>query len=138
MTKSTKTKIYYWLLKGGGIGISALLPLWVVFDKFPVWVENHGAGKTIGAGGLIGAIIVLVIFRKTVIGYLKEKFNVNHTPPILIWIVCLAITYGLIFLIKFLYDLSLVLWMGLLGSVIGTMLTFTGEIFFKDEEEEDK
>ena len=51
-----------------------------------------------------------------------------------IWIVCLAITYGLMFIVKFLYDLSIVLWMGLIGSVIGSMLTFAGETFFGEED----
>ena len=134
MKKPTKSNIFYWLLKGGGIGISAVMPLWVVLEKFPLWVETHGTGRSVGAGGIIGIIIVLVIFRKTIIGYFKEKFKVSHTPPMAVWIVCLAITYGLMFIVKFLYDLSIVLWMGLIGSVIGSMLTFAGETFFGEED----
>ena len=130
----TKRNLFYWLLKGGGIGISAILPLWVVLEKFPLWVETHGVGRSVGAGGIIGAIIVLVIFRKTVMGYLKEKFKLSHTPPMTVWIVCLAITYGLMFLVKFLYDLSLVLWMGLIGSVVGTLFTLAGETLFGEED----
>ena len=134
MKKLTKSKLFYWLLKGGGIGVSAALPLWVVLEKFPLWVETHGVGRSIGTGGIIGIIVVLVIFRKTVMGYVKEKFKLSHTPPITVWIVCLVITYGLMFLVKFLYDLSLVLWMGLLGSIIGTLLTFAGETIFGEED----
>ncbi len=134
MTKPTKSKVFYWLLKGGGVGISAVLPLWVVLEKFPLWVENHGAGRSIGVGGIIGAIILLGVFRKTIIGYLKEKYKVSHTPPVVVWIVCLVVTYALMYLVKFLYDLSLVLWMGLLGSIIGTMLTFAGETIFGGED----
>ena len=130
----TKRNLFYWLLKGGGIGISAAMPLWAVLNKFPIWIETHGAGRSIGAGGIIGIIIVLVIFRKSIMGYFEEKFGLGHTPPVLIWGVSLAITYGLMFVVKFLYDLSLVLWMGLIGSVIGTLLTFTGEIFFGEED----
>ena len=136
MKKPTKSNIFYWLLKGGGIGISAAMPLWVVLEKFPLWVETHGTGRSVGAGGIIGIIIVLVIFRKTIIGYFKEKFKVSHTPPMAVWIVCLAITYGLMFMVKFLYDLSIVLWMGLIGSVIGAILTFAGEAFFGEEDKE--
>lgn len=140
MKKPTKNNLLYWLLKGVGIIISALLPIWVVFEKFPLWAETHGTGKTIGMGGLIGATILIVIFRKTVIGYLKEKLNLNHTPPLMMWIVSLIVTYTLIYIIKFLYDLALVLWMGLLGSVIGTLFTFAAEILFGNEREkvEDK
>lgn len=134
MKKPSKNNIFYWLLKGGGIAISAALPLWVVLEKFPVWVETQGTARSIGTGGIIGTIIVLVIFRKTIIGYLKEKLKVSHTPPMTIWIVCLAITYGLMFIVKFLYDISIVLWMGLIGSVVGAMLTFAGETFFGEED----
>lgn len=134
MQKTTKNKLFYGLFKWGGTGISAALPLWVVLDKFPLWVEDYGTGKSLSVGGIIGAIIALVIFRKTIIGYLKEKIKITHTPPMAIWIVFLAITYGLISVVKFLYDLTLVLWMGLIGSVVGTMLTFAGETFFKEEE----
>lgn len=134
MKLKTKRNLIYWLFKGGGMGISAALPLWVVLEKFPLWVDTHGVARSIGAGGIIGIIVVLVIFRKTVMGYLKEKFKLSHTPPMTIWIICLVITYGLMTLVKFLYDLSLVLWMGLIGSIVGTLLTLAGETLFGEEE----
>lgn len=135
MKKTTQNNIFYWLLKGGGIGISAALPLWVVLEKFPLWVETHGAGRSVGAGGIIGLVIAAVIFRKTIIGYFKEKLKVTHTPPIAFWIVGLIITYSLMFIVKFLADVSTVLWMGLIGSTIGSILTFAGETFFGKEED---
>ena len=134
MKKLTKNKIFYGLFKWGGVGISAALPLWVVLEKFPLWVETHGGGRSVGTGGIIGGIIALVIFRDAVIGYFKEKFKNIHTPKITGWLVALAITYTLLYICKFLYDLSLVLWMGLLGAVIGTLLTFAGETIFGEEE----
>lgn len=133
MKKPTKYKIFYGLFKWGGVGISAALPLWVVLEKFPVWVETHGAGRSLGTGGVVGGIIALVIFRDAVVGYLKEKFKIGHAPKITGWIVALIITYALLYISKFLYDLSLVLWMGLLGAVIGTLLTFAGETIFGEE-----
>ena len=138
MKKPTKNKIFYWLLKGGGIGISAALPIWVILEKFPLWIDTHGTGKSIGVGSIVGIIVLLVIFRKTIIGYLKEKVKITHTPPIVMWIVSLAVTYGLMYIVKFLYDFSLVLWMGLLGSVVGTLMTFAGETIFGSTEEETK
>ena len=134
MKKLTKNKIFYGLFKWGGVGISAALPLWVALNKFPLWVETHGVGRSLGTGGIIGVIIVLVIFRDTVIGYLKEKLKLGHAPKITRWVVALIITYVLLYIGKFLYDLSLVLWMGLLGSVIGTLLTFAGETIFGEED----
>ena len=134
MKKPTKSNVLYWLLKGGGIGISALLPLWVVIEKFPLWVETHGVGRSIGTGGIIGILIVLVIFRDTVIGYIKEKFKIGHAPKLTWWIVGLVIIYSLLYIVKFLADLAMVMWMGLFGSIIGAMLTFAGEIFFGEED----
>lgn len=134
MKKPTKSNVLYWLLKGGGIGISALLPLWVVIEKFPLWVETHGVGRSIGTGGILGILIVLIIFRDTVMGYIKEKFKIGHAPKLTWWIVGLVIIYSLLYIVKFLADLAMVMWMGLFGSVIGTMLTFAGEIFFGEEE----
>lgn len=134
MKKLTKSKIFYGLFKWGGVGISAALPLWVVLEKFPLWVETNGVGRSLGTGGIIGGIIALVIFKDAVIGYLKEKFKVGHAPKITGWFVALIITYVILYIGKFLYDLSLVLWMGLLGSVIGTLLTFAGETIFGEED----
>jgi hypothetical protein len=126
--------VSFWLFKGSGIGFSALLPLWAVFNKFPLWVENYGVGRSLGTGGIIGIIIVLIIFRDTVIGYIKDKFKIAHAPKLKWWIVGLIIVYSLLYIVKFLSDLAMVLWMGLFGSIIGTLLTFAGEIFFGEEE----
>jgi hypothetical protein len=134
MKKPTKSNVFYWLLKGSGIGISAALPLWAVFNKFPLWVENYGVGKSLGTGGIIGIIIALIIFRDTVIGYIKEKFKIGHAPKLTWWIVGLIIVYGLLYIVKFLSDLALVMWLGLFGSIVGTLLTFAGEIFFGEVE----
>lgn len=134
MKKPSKNNIFYGLCKWGGTGVSALMPLWVVFDKFPLWVENHGVGKSLGTGGILGIIIMLVIFRDTVIGYIKEKFKIGHAPKLAWWIVGLVIIYSLLYIVKFLADLALVMWMGLFGAIIGTMMTFAGEIFFGEEE----
>ena len=134
MKKPTKSNVFYWLLKGSGIGISAALPLWAVFNKFPLWVENYGVGKSLGTGGIIGIIIALIIFRDTVIGYIKEKFKIGHAPKLTWWIAGLIIVYALLYIVKFLYDLALVMWLGLFGSIVGTLLTFAGEIFFGEED----
>ena len=133
MKKPTRSNVFYWLLKGGGIGISALMPLWVVFEKFPLWVENHGVGRSLGTGGIIGIIIALVIFKDTVMGYIKEKFKLGHAPKLTWWIAGLIIIYALLYIVKFLADLAMVMWMGLFGAIIGTLMTFAGEILFGEE-----
>lgn len=134
MKKPTKNKIFNGILKWGGVGVSAAFPLWAVIEKFPLWVETHGVGRSIGTGGIIGGIIALVIFRDAIVAYFKEKFKNIHTPKITWWIVALIITYVLLYICKFLSDLSLILWMGLLGSVIGTLMTVAGDTIFGEEE----
>lgn len=135
MKKLPKNKIFYGVFKWGGVGISAALPLWAVFNKFPLWVENYGVGKSLGTGGIIGIIIALIIFRDTVIGYIKEKFKIGHAPKQTWWLAGLIIVYALLYIVKFLYDLAMVMWMGLFGSIVGALMTFAGEIFFSEEEE---
>jgi uncharacterized membrane protein len=48
----------------------------------------------------------------------------------LIWIVMLIISYVFLFLAQFLKDMTSIFWMGLLGSGIGTFLTFIAECAF--------
>lgn len=133
MKKPTKNNVYYGLFKWGGTGISALMPLWVVFEKFPLWVENNGVVRSLSTGGIIGIIIALIIFRDTVMGYIKEKFKIGHAPKLTWWLAGLAIVYGLLYIVKFLTDLAMVLWMGLFGAIVGTLMTFAGEILFGEE-----
>ena len=134
MKKPSKNNIFYGLCKWGGTAIYAALPLWAVWEKFPTWIETHGVGKSLGTGGIVGIIVLLVIFRDTVIGYIKEKLKIGHAPKMSWWIAGLIIVYSLLYIVKFLADLAMVLWMGLFGALIGTLMTFAGEVLFGEEE----
>ena len=134
MKKPTKNNIFYGLFKWGGAAIYAALPLWAVWEKFPNWVETHGVGKSLGTGGIVGIIVLLVIFRDTVIGYIKEKVKIGHAPKMAWWLAGLIIVYSLLYIVKFLSDLAMVLWMGLFGALMGTLMTFAGEVLFGEEE----
>lgn len=134
MKKPTKNNIFYGLFKWGGVAVYAALPLWAVWKIFPNWVETHGVGKSLGTGGIVGIIVLLVIFRDTVIGYIKEKLKIGHAPKMAWWIAGLIIVYSLLYIVKFLTDLAMVLWMGLFGAIIGTLMTFAGEVLFGEEE----
>ena len=138
MKKETKRKALYWGFKGGGIVSACAFPLWAIFEKFPIWTETHGAGTSIGVGGIIGLLVILVVFRKTIFNYLKERLTVKHAPPITIWVVLIIISYILMFVNKFLYDISTVFWMGLVGSGLGTFLTFIGDSKFGKPKVEEK
>ena len=130
----TKRNIAYWGLKVASIFISCLFPVIAICDKFPVWTESYGVGRSIGTGGILIAIVLLVIFRKTVFDFIKERLKLNHTPPLVVWIVMLIIGYALLYVCKFLTDIILVFWMGLLGCGLGTILTMVAEICFGKEQ----
>jgi O-antigen ligase len=116
-----------------------LFPLWAIAEKFPIWTETHGSGRSLGAGGIIGLTVLLIIFRKTVFDFIKSKIKINHAPPIVIWLILILVAYTLMFLNKFLYDITTVFWMGFIGCTIGTGLTFVSEHFFgKKEEKKDE
>ena len=128
---TTKRKVVYWVLKVASVIISCVFPLIAICDKFPIWTENYGAGRSIGTGGILIAIVLLVIFRKTVFDYLKDKLKLKHAPPIVVWIVMLIIAYVLLGVSRFITDIILVFWMGLLGCGLGTILTMVAEICFE-------
>lgn len=115
-----KRKIWYWGLKSAGVVSSCLFPLFAIYEHFPMWVETSGAGKSLGSGLIIGAMVLIAVFRKTVFSYLGEKLKGKNAPPITIWIVLLISAYLLAYINSFLLDLITVLWMGLLGCGIGT------------------
>lgn len=132
--KKPTPKTLYWLCKVLSFIVSVGLPVWVVINKFPLWVATHGVTRSVGAGGIIIAIIVAVALRDQVFGYMKQRFKIGHAPKITGWVVGLIIVYSLMFIVKFLYDISQVLWMGFIGSIVGTLLTLSGEIFFNENE----
>ena len=134
MTVEKRNKILYFVFKFGGILVSCFLPIWAIYEKFPIWTESHGASRTVGMGMILTMFVFLIIFRKTILQYLKDKFKINHAPPITIWIVLLIVSYMLLYIAKFLLDLTTVLWMGMIGCAIGNVFTYTGEHFFGKKE----
>lgn len=133
--KAKKSKAIYYLLKMASVIVACALPLWGIFEKYPLWVDTHGSARSIGVGGLLGIIVLLVIFRRTVFGWLKEKWKLKYAPPITVWIAMIIVSYTLMFVGKFLYDITTICWMGLIGSALGGVLTFIGENFFGVEED---
>ena len=133
-TEKKKNNKIYWALKIGGVIISCILPIWAILEKFPMWTNDHGTGKSIGIGAILAIIVILIICRKAVFKFLNDKLKLNHAPPIIVWLVMLVISYILIFISNFLRDLTVVLWMGLIGCALGNVLTYVGENFFAEED----
>jgi hypothetical protein len=80
-------------------------------------------------GIILIAFVLLVIFRKTVFDFVRDKLDLKHAPPLAIWIVMLLISYILVFIGEVMLDMTTVFWMGLIGCIIGTLLTYISERF---------
>lgn len=132
-----KRKIKYWVCKVLSIIISCGLPIYAVWEHFPIWTISHGTARSLGVGGIICLIVLLIIFRKAVFNYLRDKAKLNHAPPVVIWLVMLIISYVLLYISNFIQDLTTVFWMGLVGCAIGSVLTYIAENWYGKKEDAD-
>lgn len=124
-----KRKLLYWCFKIASIIVSCALPIWAICERFPLWTADHGTGRTVSVGIILVAIVLLIVFRKTVFDFIKERFNLKHAPPLAVWIILLIISYILVYIGDVMRDMTTVFWMGLLGCAIGTVLTFIANRF---------
>ncbi len=122
-----RRNILYWFFKLAGIIVACTLPIWAIFEKFPVWTETHGTTHTFGVGFVLILIVLVIIFRRTVFNFIKDKFKLHYAPPIVVWIVMLIVSYIFVYLGEVMRDMTTVLWMGLIGCAIGTFLTYISE-----------
>lgn len=129
-----KRKRLYWIFKISAVVVSCLLPIWAILERYPLWTEAHGVGRSLGAGGILILIVLLVVFRKAVFNFMIDRLKLKHAPPLVIWLVMLITSYALVYIGKFLYDMTSVFWMGLIGCAIGTLLTFIAENRFGRKE----
>lgn len=130
-----KRKVTYWVLKVLSVLISCGLPIYAVCEHFPLWTVSYGTSRTVGAGGIISLVIVVIVFRKSVFEFMRDKMNLRHAPPLAVWIIMLIISYVLLYINQFIRDLTTVFWFGLVGCAIGTALTFVAETFFGRKKE---
>lgn len=131
-----KRKILYWSFKIISVLVSCILPIWAILEKFPLWVEDHGTGNSVGAGLILSVIVLLIVFRKSVFDFIRDRVKLNNAPPLVIWIALLVCSYLLVWLSDILKDMNIVFWMGLIGCGIGTLLTFIAENAFGKKKEE--
>ena len=134
MTTETRNKYLYWAFKVGDIIVSCLIPIFAICEKFPIWTATHGTDRSIGVGAILILFVVAVIFRKSVFKFIEDKFKLNHAPPLAVWLALLVASYILIYIGSFLRDLTVVLWMGMIGCAIGTVLTYVAENYFAPKE----
>lgn len=122
-----KRKILYWSLKILSILVACGLPIWAICEKYPIWTEEHGANRSAGVGLILCLIVLLIVFRRTVFDFLRDKLNLKHAPPIFVWLVLLVCSYIMVYIGNFMKDMTTVLWMGLIGCAIGTGITYISE-----------
>lgn len=132
-----KRNTWYWAFKVMSILVSCLFPIYAVYEHFPFWIAKTGTPRAVGSGLIISLIVIALVFRKTVFDYIKKKAKLENAPPLLVWLVLIIITYVLEYISVFLSDLSVVLWMGFVGCLIGSGLTYIAESRFGKKEETD-
>jgi hypothetical protein len=128
-----KRKAYYFLFKVLSILISCAFPLYAIYEKYHFWKTTYGNTRSIGVGTIIAIIVLAIIFRTTVFNFIRDKLKITHAPPLVVWLILLAISYALVFIGRFMGDVVVVFWMGLIGCAIGTLLTFIAENVFNKE-----
>lgn len=129
---SRKHKNLYWAFKIASIIVSCALPIWAICERFPIWTEAHGAERTIGVGIILIGMVLLIVFRKTVFDFIRDRLDLKHAPPLIIWCILLVISYILVYLGEVMRDMTIVFWMGFIGCAIGTFLTYLSNRFRED------
>jgi ABC-type xylose transport system permease subunit len=124
-----KSKRLYWLFKVLSVVVSCALPIWAILEKFPVWTEEHGTTHSVGVGLILIILVIAIIFRRTVFNFIRDKLNLKHAPPLVVWLVMLVISYIFIYLGEVMRDMTTVFWMGFVGCLIGTVLTYISDRF---------
>lgn len=130
-----RRNIIYWIFKLSSIIISCALPVWAICERYPMWTEIHGTTRSIGVGGILVLFVLLIVFRKTVFKFITDRLKLKHAPPLAIWLALLVVSYALVYIGEFMRDMTTVLWMGLIGCAIGTLLTFIAEDRFGKEKQ---
>lgn len=125
-----KRKVFYWLFKVLSVLVSCAFPIWAILERYPIWIVEHGKSQSIGAGAILIVVVLFVIFRKSVFQFMRDRLRLKHAPPLVVWVVMLAISYALMFIAKFINDITPIFWMGLIGCAIGTAITAIAEYRF--------
>lgn len=128
MKESSRNKLY-WLFKILAILVSCAFPIWAICEKYPLWTVEHGTTHTIGVGIILVAIVLVVVFRRTVFQFIRDRLDIKHAPPLTIWLVFLVIAYVMIFVGNFMRDMTTILWMGFIGCCVGAVFTYISQKF---------
>lgn len=129
--KRPKNNALYWLFKALSVVVACAFPIFAIMERYPLWVESNGKTSSFGMGGILIIFVVLFIFRKSVFEFFQERLRLRHAPPLLGWLIPIAIGYAILYASKYVSDIINVFWMGFIGSAIGVALTFIAENFLR-------
>lgn len=129
--------LWFWVFKLLGIIVACAFPIIAICEKFPIWTVQHGAAHSFGVGAILILAVVVIIFRRTVFNFIRDRFDLKHAPPLVVWLVLLIMSYLLVYLGEVMADMTTILWMGLIGSAIGTILTYVSERFNTKEKSDE-
>lgn len=133
-----QSKKLYWAFKVASVLISCALPIWAILAKFPVWTKQSGAVRSVSAGAILIGIVILIVFRKTVFDFVRDKLDIKHAPPLIIWLVFIVISYTFIYIADVMRDMNTIFWMGFIGCALGTLLTYIAESRFGKKDTQDE
>ena len=138
-------RVKYWILQIAAFLIAVIPPVWAVCEKLPIWKARYGTAQTFGFGLVILLVVLLVVFRKTLlllvkgwidvlVDRIKEKTGIVHIPPmlslVLTWASALLVVIALIPVVSGLYvilvDLKGIFMAGLVGAGLGWLLSLIG------------
>lgn len=120
MTTQTKRKIGIVGLRTAGIASSVGMPAVAVLNAFPIWKEDTPIdGKTLGIGGVMILLIVLLGFRRQIWPLVKSKLHLNSLGAIIGWGVLFAVLLTVEKIVPLLPDLRTICIAGLTGTGIG-------------------
>ena len=99
--------------------ISAAVPIVVIWQKFPGWVHDVPAYKQVGFGAILAVLVLVGTFHKTVFRTIREKLGITSVPPVIGWAVGWGVFEFLTRAVRFLVDMRVVCFAGLIGCAIG-------------------
>lgn len=133
---SRKRKFFYWLFKLSSVLVSCAFPIWAIYERYPLWVTEHGTSHSIGAGGILILAMIMFMCRKPIFVFARDHFKLKYAPPLIGLIVLLVVCYMLLYISSFLLDVIAILKMSIIGCSIGVALTFIAENCIRKENDE--
>ena len=129
----TSPKFKYWLCIVAAFLCSTVPPVTVILQKFPVWAGDIPPANTVGAGVVFALATFVICFRKTIIPTVMDKLGIKAIPPVIVWVVVLAVAACLEKITTIITDFKVVAFAGLVGSVFGWLFTFLSAYYDKKQ-----